>query len=141
MERGELKETLLRCSDVETMEDVVRSWKGRRATARLSRNLVFPIEVLITRGKLAEAAAVSLSLAYEHQDAFVSMARQLGVFRAWRVPGCHCLPLPSRFNRDIDLMCAALVPYRLSEPIATPSFGNEGCPCILNAYLSEGRSS
>lgn len=84
MERGELKETLLRCSDVETMEGVVRSWKGSRATARLSRKLVSPIEALLAGGKLAEATAVCLSFAYEHQDAFVSMARQLGVFRASR---------------------------------------------------------
>ncbi len=84
MDRGELKETLLRYSDVDTMEDVVRSWKGERAAAPLSRKLVSPIEVLLTRGEFAEAAAVSLSLAYEHQDAFISLARQSGVFRASR---------------------------------------------------------
>ena len=79
MERGELREMLLRCGDLDAMEDVVRSWPGGRAAARLSRNVVSPIEVLLTGGKITEAAAVSLSLAYEHQDAFVSMARQLGV--------------------------------------------------------------
>ena len=84
MDRGELKETLLRCSDVDTMEDVVRSWKGERVAAPLSRKLVSPIEALLTRGEFAEAAAVSLSLAYEHQDAFISLARQSGVFRASR---------------------------------------------------------
>lgn len=84
MDCGELKGTLLRCSDVDMMEGVVRSWTGRRATARLSRNLVSPIEALLTNGKLAEAAAFSLSLAYEHQDAFISLARQSGVFRASR---------------------------------------------------------
>lgn len=106
MEHGELKETLLRCSDVETMEGVVRSWKGSRATARLSRNLVSPIEALLTGGKLAEAGAVSLSLAYEHRDAFVSMARQSGLFRASRY----------RF-RTADLFELVQCLRRLADPL------------------------
>ena len=123
MERGELRGMLLRCGDLDAMEDVVRSWPGGRVAVRLSRNVVSPIEALLTGGKLTEAAAVSLSLAYEHQDAFVSMARQLGVFRASRY----------RF-RAADLFELVQCLQRLADPLFLGAASQTYLDSLLTFY-------
>jgi len=41
------------------------------------------------------------------------------------------MPLLSWFNRDADLTRAALTPYRLLEPVAKLSYGDEDSPNML----------
>ena len=41
------------------------------------------------------------------------------------------MPLLSWFNRDADLTRAALAPYRLLEPVAKLSYGDEDAPNML----------
>ncbi len=123
MNRDEMRDTLLRCGDIDTMEAVVRSHTGDRPATRISREDVSPIETLLFGGQLTEAAALSLSLAYAHQDAFVSIARQLGVFRASRY----------RFQtRDLVEVVRRL--QRLAEPLALTSESRTYFDSLLAFY-------
>ncbi len=47
------------------------------------------------------------------------------------VLGDHWMPLLSWFNRDADLTRVALAPYRLLEPVAKLSYGEEDSPNML----------